>query len=94
MQATGADETEASINCSSGGNAAFTSIRDDARMANDFTASTEAAALAARDRLDLLAKDPARDERSAARVATSALFQEALLGALKSRFAELRSVAR
>ena len=63
-------------------------------MAIEFTAPTEAAALAARDRLDVLAKDPARDERSAAKVAKSALFQEALLGALKSRFAELRSVAR
>jgi len=65
-----------------------------ARMAIDFTAPTEAAALAARDRLDVLAKEPARDERSAARVAKSALFEEALLGALKARLAELRTVAR
>jgi hypothetical protein len=63
-------------------------------MAIDFTASTEAAALGARDRLDVLAKEPARDERSAARVAKSALFEEALLGALKARLAELRTVAR
>ncbi len=63
-------------------------------MAIDFTAPTEAAALAARDRLDLVAKLPANDERSAARVAKSALFEEALLGALKSRLAELRTVAR
>jgi hypothetical protein len=63
-------------------------------MTIDFTASTEAAALAARDRLDGLAKAPARDERGAARVAQSALFEEALLGALKSRLAELRTVAR
>jgi hypothetical protein len=76
------------------GNAPFTSIRDHAGMANDFTVPTQTAALAARDRLDVLAKQPARDERSAARIAASALFQEALLGALKSRFAELRTAAR
>ncbi len=63
-------------------------------MAIDFTAPTELAALAARDRLDAVAKAPARDERSAARVAKAALFEEALLGALKSRLAELRTVAR
>ena len=63
-------------------------------MAIDFTAPTEAAALAARDRLDVLAKAPAGDERGAARVAKSALFEEALLGALKARLAELRTVAR
>lgn len=76
------------------GNAAFTSIRDDGGMAIDFTAPTEAAALAARDRLGILAKEPARDERRAAKVAKSALFEEALLGALKARLAELRTVAR
>jgi hypothetical protein len=76
------------------GNAAFTSIRDDPGMTIDFTGPTEAAALAARDRLDGLAKAPARDERGAARVAQSAIFEEALLGALKSRLAELRTVAR
>ena len=76
------------------GNAAATSIGDDPGMTIDFTAPTEAAALAARDRLDLAAKAPARDERSAARVAKAALFEEALLGALKARLAELRTVAR
>jgi hypothetical protein len=63
-------------------------------MAIDFTAQTESAALAARDRLDVLAKAPARDERSAARIAKAAIFEEALLGALKARLAELRTVAR
>jgi len=63
-------------------------------MAIDFTAPTEAAALAARDRLGGLAREPARDERGAARVAKAAIFEEALLGALKSRLAELRTVAR
>ena len=63
-------------------------------MAIDFTAHTEAAALAARDRLDVLAKGPARDERAAARVAKAALFEEALLGALKARLGELRTAAR
>src|ERR1700676_3027887 len=63
-----------------GGNGAFTSIGDHRGMAIDFTAQTESAALAARDRLDVLAKAPARDERSAARIAKSALFEEALLG--------------
>jgi hypothetical protein len=63
-------------------------------MAIEFTAASETAALAARDRLDVLAKIPARDERGAARIATAAIFEEALLGALKSRLAELRTVAR
>jgi hypothetical protein len=63
-------------------------------MPIDFTANTESAALAARDRLDVLAKAPARDERGAARIAKAAIFEEALLGALKARLAELRTVAR
>jgi hypothetical protein len=63
-------------------------------MEIDFTAPTESAALAARDRLDVLAKAPARDERGAARIAKAAIFEEALLGALKARLAELRTVAR
>ncbi len=63
-------------------------------MPIDFTAPTASAALAARDRLGVLAHEPARDERSAARLAKSALFQEALLGALKSRLSELRMVAK
>ncbi len=56
--------------------------------------STAAAALAARDRVAATAADAARDERAGARLARAALFEEALLGALKARFAELRSVAK
>jgi hypothetical protein len=76
------------------GNGAFTAVGDHPGMAIDFTAPTESAALAAHDRLDVLAKAPARDERAAARIAKAALFEEALLGALKSRLAELRTAAR
>ncbi len=66
----------------------------DGRMPTDTTVPTADAALAARDRLELYAKDAARDERASAKLARAALFEEALLGALKARFAELRSVAR
>ena len=55
---------------------------------------TASAALAARERVELLARDAGRDERASARLAKAALFEEALLGALKARFAELRSVAK
>jgi len=55
---------------------------------------TDAASLAARDRLAALASAPGRDERGAARFATAAVFEEALLAALKARFAELRTAAR
>lgn len=63
-------------------------------MPIDPTPSTAAAALAARDHFERLAPDAARDERNAARLAKAALFEEALLGALRARFAELRTVAR
>jgi len=36
----------------------------------------------------------ARDEQASARLAQAALFEEALLGALRERFAELRSAAK
>ncbi|HZO93336.1 MAG TPA: hypothetical protein VFB22_06160 [Candidatus Baltobacteraceae bacterium] len=55
---------------------------------------TEAAALRARDRVALLAPLAARDERGASGIAKAALFEEALLGALKARFAELRTATR
>ncbi len=58
------------------------------------TVPTAAASLAARDRVELAAHAAARDERGAAGLARSALFEEALLGALKARFAELRTVAK
>jgi hypothetical protein len=56
--------------------------------------STAGAALAARDRLEQLAYGAGRDERASAKFAKAALFEEALLAALKARFAELRLVAR
>jgi hypothetical protein len=56
--------------------------------------STAGAALAARDRIEHLAYGAARDERASAKLAKAALFEEALLAALKARFAELRLVAR
>ncbi|HEY0394352.1 MAG TPA: hypothetical protein VGD01_07630 [Candidatus Elarobacter sp.] len=63
-------------------------------MTNDAMFPTGQAALAARERLERLAPDAARDERAAARVARAAVFQEALLGALRAHVAELRTVAR
>ena len=69
----------------------------DHRAMNELTASsasTASAALEARDRVELLARDAGRDERASARLAKAAIFEEALLGALKARFAELRSVAK
>jgi hypothetical protein len=63
-------------------------------MPIDPTVPTASAALAARDRVELAAQAAARDERGAAALARSALFEEALLGALKARFAELRTVAK
>ena len=56
--------------------------------------TTAAASLAARDRVERLAPGAARDERAAARLAQAALFEEALLNALRARFAEFRTVAR
>lgn len=56
--------------------------------------STAGAALAARDRIASLAPGAGRDERVSAKLAQAALFEEALLGALKARFAELRLVAK
>ncbi len=66
----------------------------DLGMPIDQTVPTATAALAARDRVELAAQIAARDERDAAGLARSALFEEALLGALKARFAELRTVAK
>lgn len=57
-------------------------------------ASTADAALAARDRIGALAPGIGRDERVSAKFARAALFEEALLGALRARFAELRLVAK
>ncbi|HYZ17241.1 MAG TPA: hypothetical protein VE591_12600 [Candidatus Acidoferrum sp.] len=60
----------------------------------DPTTSTADAALAAREGVERAARGASHDERGAAALARAALFDEALLGALKARFAELKSVAR
>lgn len=60
----------------------------------DPTTSTADAALSAREDVARAAGRASHDERGAAALARAALFDEALLGALKARFAELRSVAR
>jgi hypothetical protein len=60
----------------------------------DPTAQTAQWALDARRGVEETARTAARDERGAASLARAALFDEALLNALKARFAELRSVAR
>jgi hypothetical protein len=60
----------------------------------DPTVRTAEAALVARADVERAARGAARDARGAAGLARAALFDEALLGALKARFAELRSVAR
>jgi hypothetical protein len=60
----------------------------------DTNAPISAEALAARNDVERAARGAARDERGAAGLARAALFEEALLGALKARFAELRSVTR
>lgn len=63
-------------------------------MTNDPLLPPLGAALAARAELERLAPTAARDERAAARVAKAALFQEALLGAIRARLAEVRTVAK
>jgi hypothetical protein len=63
-------------------------------MLNQTTDSTAAAALAARASLAHLAAHGAPGERRMADVARAAIFEEALLGALRSRFNELRTVAK
>ena len=59
-----------------------------------FSTPTASAALAARDRIASLAPGIGRDERVSAKLAQAAIFEEALLAALKARFAELRLVAK
>jgi hypothetical protein len=60
----------------------------------DPTVPTAQTALAARADVERAARAAAHDERGAAALARAALFDEALLNALKARFAELRTVAR
>ena len=63
-------------------------------MTNDPIFPSGQAALAAREHVEQLAPGAAHDERASARLARAALFQEALLGALRAHAAELRTVAR
>jgi hypothetical protein len=63
-------------------------------MTNDPIEPTSSAALAARDRVEQLAPGAAHDERASARLAKAALFEEALLNAIRAHFAELRTVAK
>jgi len=69
-------------------------IRDDRTMSNDSLIPSAGAALAARASVERLAPAVAHDEHAAARLAKAALFEEALLGAMRARIAELRSVAK
>lgn len=63
-------------------------------MTNDPMGLAADAALAARERVERLAPGAAHDERASARLAKAALFEEALLGAIRAHFAELRTVSR
>jgi hypothetical protein len=63
-------------------------------MRTDLLTPNADAALAARGRVEQLAPAAPQDQRAAARLARAALFEEALLGALKAHLAELRTVAR
>jgi hypothetical protein len=66
-------------------------------MENDF-ALAASRALGARDRLAALASEARSSrgpgERRMAEIGASALFEEALLGALRAHLAELKAVAR
>jgi hypothetical protein len=63
-------------------------------MSNDPVVPSAGAALGARAAVERLAPGAARDEHAAARLARAALFEEALLGAMRARIAELRGVAK
>jgi len=63
-------------------------------MTNDPIGPAADAALEARERVEALAPGAAHDERASARLAKAALFEEALLGAVRAHFAELRAVAK
>jgi len=60
---------------------------------NDF-AVAGAGAIQARERLTALARLPDRDEGRMAAIGETALFEEALLGALRAHLGELKIVAR
>jgi hypothetical protein len=76
------------------GNLPLTSIRHDGGMTNDPIFPSAGAALAARERVELLAPDAAHDERASGRLAKAALFEEALLGTIRAHAAALRMVAK
>ncbi len=63
-------------------------------MELDTATITTRAALAARDQLGTASRLAATNERMMAPVARAAVFEEALLAALRARFNELRSVAK
>jgi hypothetical protein len=63
-------------------------------MQLDTFSSTASAALAARTSFARLGQVPSVDEPRMAKVAQTAIFEEALLAALHSRFNELRTVAK
>jgi hypothetical protein len=63
-------------------------------MELDTATTTANAALAARERLGAARRLAATNERMMAPVARAAVFEEALLAALRARFNELRSVAK
>jgi hypothetical protein len=64
------------------------------RMTIDTGAMTEAAALAARERLTEQTRAGALSERGMAGIAKTAIFEEALLAAIKARLGELKAVAK
>jgi hypothetical protein len=63
-------------------------------MELDTGKTTMTAALDARDRLGAASRLAGQNERMMAPVARAAVFEEALLAALRARFNELRSVAK
>ena len=67
---------------------------DHGAMALDPISPIIGTALAAREHVERLAPEAARDERAAARLARAALFEEALLGAVKAHLGELHTVAK
>jgi hypothetical protein len=63
-------------------------------MINDPIFPSAEATIAARAQVERLAPGAAHDERAAGRLAKAAVFEEALLGALRAHAAALRMVAK
>ncbi len=63
-------------------------------MELDLGTNTAAAARAARTSLSELSRGGGIDEPRMAKIAQTAIFEEALLGALHARFNEIRSVVK